>query len=269
MVYFLVILDWKNFVFITLGAYMITEKLQNDVIVGRNAISEALKSDIDIDKVYCTKGISGSALPIIKKCKDRGIVIKEVSSEKLKFIAGTDSHQGIAATVAAFSYSSVDDILKNAEDKGEKPFIVICDEIEDPHNLGAIIRTSEVMGASGVIIPKRRSASLTQTVSKTSAGALMHIPVARVQNLASVIDSLKEKGIWIYGAEMSENSVYDTDFSGGVALVLGSEGKGIGRLIKEKCDFLVSIPMYGKVNSLNASVAAGIIISEIAKGRHK
>lgn len=247
---------------------MENNNIKNELIVGRNAVLEALKSDVEIDKVYYVGGLHGKVVPCLKKCKEKGIVLKEVSSEKLDFMTHSQNHQGIIASVAAFAYSQVEDILSAAEKKGTAPFIVICDEIEDPHNLGAIIRSAEIMGADGVIIPKRRSASLTATVSKTSAGALMHLPVARVNNLASELDKLKDKGLWIYGAEMSENSIYETDFSGAVGLVIGSEGKGISRLIKEKCDFLVSIPMYGKINSLNASVAAGIIMSQIAYQRN-
>lgn len=243
--------------------------LKNELIIGRNAVSEALKSDLNIDKVYYSKNSRGSIGQILKRCKDKGVVLKEVSPDKLDFMAHGTNHQGIAATIAAFAYSDIDDVFALAKKKGQPLFIVICDEIEDPHNLGAIIRSAEIMGAHGVIIPKRRSASLTATVAKTSAGALMHIPVVRVNNLVSTIDLLKERGLWIYGAEMSESSVYDTDFSGNIGLVIGSEGNGISRLIKEKCDFLVSIPMYGNINSLNASVAAGIIMSQIAYQRNK
>lgn len=240
----------------------------NEIIAGRNAVNEAINSKINIDKLFVSRNLTGSAVAIVAKCKERGIVIKQVSEEKLNHLCGGVNHQGIAASVAAVEYATVDDILDRAEKSDKPPFIIICDEIEDPHNLGAIIRTAEICGADGVIIPKHRSATLTTVVAKTSAGALMYIPVARVTNIAGTIDMLKDKGLWVYGAEMSEQSCYQTDFSGAVALVIGSEGKGLGRIVKEKCDFLVSIPMYGKINSLNASVAAGILMSEIARQRH-
>ncbi len=245
------------------------DQLKSEIIAGRNAVNEALNSNMNIDKLFVAGKVTGSAVAIVAKCRERGIVIKQVSDEKLNYMCGNVNHQGVAASVAAVEYATVDDILKKAEDSGKPPFIVICDEIEDPHNLGAIIRTAEVMGADGVIIPKHRNATLTTVVAKTSAGALMYIPVARVTNIARTVDELKQKGLWIYGAEMSQQSCYDTDFSGGVCLVVGSEGRGISRIVKEKCDFLVSIPMYGNVNSLNASVAAGILMSEISRQRNK
>ena len=199
--------------------------------------------------------------------KEKGAVVKEVDSKKLDFMCGGANHQGVAAYVAAHEYSSIDEIFAYAEEKGEAPFIVVCDEIEDPHNLGAIIRTAECAGVHGVIIPKRRSASLNFTVGKTSAGALEYMRVARVSNLASTIDELKEKGCWVYGADMDGTDYKKTDFSGAVVLVIGSEGKGIGKLIRQKCDAIVSLPMKGNINSLNASVAAGILMYEVSCGR--
>ena len=182
-------------------------------------------------------------------------------------MCGGSSHQGVAAYAAAHEYADVDDIFAAAEAKGEKPFIIVCDEVEDPHNLGAIIRSADAAGAHGVIIPKRRNATLSYVVGKTSAGAVEYVPVARVPNLPSLLDELKERGVWIYGADMNGQSWCETDFTGGVALVIGSEGKGLGRLVKEKCDFIVSLPMKGRVNSLNASVAAGILMFEVSRQR--
>ncbi|MEG1846744.1 MAG: 23S rRNA (guanosine(2251)-2'-O)-methyltransferase RlmB, partial [Oscillospiraceae bacterium] len=201
-------------------------------------------------------------------CRESGGVVKEVDSKKLDYMCGGATHQGIAAYVASHEYSSVSDILEYAEEKGEKPFIIVCDEVEDPHNLGAIIRTAEAAGAHGIIIPKRRSASLNFTVGKTSAGALEYMRVARVSNLAQTLDELKEKGCWVYGADMDGTDYKKTDVSGSVVLVVGGEGNGLGRLIKEKCDFVLSLPMKGQINSLNASVAAGILMYEISSKRN-
>ncbi len=239
-----------------------------DLLIGRNAVAEALKSDREIDTLILMRNNNNPALSrLASMAKEKGAVVKEVDSKKLDFMCGGANHQGVAAYVAAHEYSSVEDILAYAEEKGEKPFIVVCDEIEDPHNLGAIIRTAECAGVHGVIIPKRRSASLNFTVGKTSAGALEYMRVARVSNLASAIDELKEKGCWVYGADMDGTDYKKTDFSGAVVLVIGSEGKGIGKLIRQKCDAIVSLPMKGNINSLNASVAAGILMYEISCGR--
>ncbi len=239
-----------------------------DLLIGRNAVTEALKSDREIDTLILMRNNNNPALSrLASMAKEKGAVVKEVDSKKLDFMCGGANHQGVAAYVAAHEYSSVEDILAYAEEKGEKPFIVVCDEIEDPHNLGAIIRTAECAGVHGVIIPKRRSASLNFTVGKTSAGALEYMRVARVSNLASAIDELKEKGCWVYGADMDGTDYKKTDFSGAVVLVIGSEGKGIGKLIRQKCDAIVSLPMKGNINSLNASVAAGILMYEISCGR--
>lgn len=239
-----------------------------DLLIGRNAVTEALKSDREIDTLILMRNNNNPALSrLASMAKEKGAVVKEVDSKKLDFMCGGANHQGVAAYVAAHEYSSIDEIFAYADEKGEAPFIVVCDEIEDPHNLGAIIRTAECAGVHGVIIPKRRSASLNFTVGKTSAGALEYMRVARVSNLASTIDELKEKGCWVYGADMDGTDYKKTDFSGAVVLVIGSEGKGIGKLIKQKCDAIVSLPMKGNINSLNASVAAGILMYEVSCGR--
>ena len=239
-----------------------------DLLIGRNAVTEALKSDREIDTLILMRNNNNPALSrLASMAKEKGAVVKEVDSKKLDFMCGGANHQGVAAYVAAHEYASVEDIFAYAEEKGEAPFIVVCDEIEDPHNLGAIIRTAECAGVHGVIIPKRRSASLNFTVGKTSAGALEYMRVARVSNLASTIDELKEKGCWVYGADMDGTDYKKTDFSGAVVLVIGSEGKGIGKLIRQKCDGIVSLPMKGNINSLNASVAAGILMYEVSCGR--
>ena len=238
-----------------------------NVVAGRNAAIEALKTGSRIDTVFIMKGASGGSIgKIVALAKEGGYPVKEVSAEKLDEMAGP-IHQGVAVTLSAVEYAEVSDILARAEEKGEKPFILIADEIEDPHNLGALIRTAETAGAHGVIIPKRRNVGLTAAVFKTSAGAAAHLPVARVANLASVVDELKEAGVWVYGADMEGQNWCETDFSGGVALIVGSEGNGISRLLKEKCDVMVSLPMQGAVSSLNASVAGGIILYEIARQR--
>ncbi len=243
-------------------------KTNDSLVIGRNAVTELLKSGREVENVLIAKGErEGSINRIIAMCKERKIVIKNVDRKKLDFMCAGANHQGVAASIPAHEYSTVDDILAYAQEKGEAPFIIICDEIEDSHNLGAIIRSAEASGAHGVIIPKRRNVGLNFIVAKTSCGALEYMRVARVGNLASTIDELKKKNIWVYCADMDGQSWCKTDFSGGCALVVGSEGNGVGRLIKEKCDVTVSLPMCGRVNSLNASVAAGIIMYEIARQR--
>ncbi len=239
-----------------------------ELIIGRNAVTEAVKSDREIDTLFVASGDrSGSIGIIIGKAREKGIVIKEVDRRKLDAMCGGGNHQGVAARAAAHKYAEIEDILALAREKGEDPFVIICDEIEDPHNLGAIIRTADACGAHGVIIPKRRGVSLTYAVGKVSAGAVEYVPVARVTNLPAAIEELKEKGFWIYGANMDGTPWDKQDYSGAVALVIGSEGRGISRLVKEKCDFIVSLPMKGKINSLNASVAAGILMYEVIKHR--
>ena len=237
------------------------------LIIGRNPVMEALKSGKSIDIIYVNTEAGGSIGSITRIAKEQGIVIKNVSDAKLTQMCKGASHQGIIASGACAEYVTVEDILKVSERKGTAPFIIICDEIEDPHNLGAIIRTAEAAGADGIIIPKRRSASLNATVFKTSAGAASWLPVARVANLGAVIDDLKKKGIWIYGTDASGSDYTETSFTGATALVIGSEGFGMGRLIRDKCDFLVKLPMYGKITSLNASVAAGIFMYEAVRQR--
>lgn len=239
-----------------------------DLIIGRNAVSEALRSERVIDTLLVARGErNGSIGRIIAECRDKNIVVKEVDKKKLDFLCGQGNHQGIAAYAAAHEYAEVEDIFALAEERGEDPFIIICDEIEDPHNLGAIIRTAETTGVHGIIIPKRRNASLSYAVGKTSAGAVEYVPVARVGNLASTIEDLKKRGLWVYTADMDGQNWCETDFSGPVALIVGSEGNGVSRLIKEKSDFVVSLPMRGKITSLNASVAAGILMYEVARQR--
>ena len=245
-----------------------SENDQNDLLIGRNAVSEALKSGREINTLLVSKGErNGSIGRIITESKQKGIVIKEVDRKKLDAICSGSAHQGVAAFCAAHAYAELEDIFALAQERGEAPFIIICDELEDPHNLGAILRSAEAGGAHGVIIPKRRSAALNFVVGKASAGAIEYVPVVRVSNLASVIDELKQQGIWIYCADMDGANWCEVDYSGGVGLVIGSEGKGVSRLIKEKSDFTVSLPMKGRINSLNASVAAGILIYEVSRQR--
>lgn len=243
---------------------------KTDLIVGRNAVLEALQSGRAVDSVWVARGErTGSIGKILHLCRDKGIVIKEVDEKKLSFSCGHANHQGVAAFAAAHEYAEVEDIFALAAARGEAPFLIICDEIEDPHNLGAILRSAEAAGAHGVIIPKRRSASLSYAVAKTSAGAIEYVPVARVPNIPALLDELKKRGVWIYAADMDGQLWCDTDFSGAVALVIGSEGRGVGRLVKERCDFTVSLPMRGRINSLNASVAAGILMFEVSRQRLK
>ena len=240
-----------------------------DTVIGRNPVLEAIKSGRPIDKILIKKGkYEGSMVPLIKKAKEMGIIIQEADRAKLDALAEGENHQGVIAYVSAHSYVSVDDILKNAEDKGEAPFVIICDKITDPHNLGAIIRTANCVGAHGVIIPKRSSAGINSTVAKTSAGAVEYTGVAKVTNIADTIDKLKKKGLWIAAADMDGGSMYKTDLKGALGIVVGSEGSGVSRLVKEKCDFIISIPMYGEINSLNASVAAGVVMYEAVRQRN-
>lgn len=245
------------------------KEAHEDIIAGRNPVSEALKSGRAIEALFVTKDRhTGPLSAIIAKAKGMGITIKECDTKKLDFMCGGAVHQGVVAVAAVKEYSSVEDILKEAEARNEPPFIIILDEIEDPHNLGAVIRTAVCAGAHGVIIPKRRSAGLTYSVGKASAGAVEYMHVARVTNISAEIERLKEKGIWVYCADMDGESWCSTDLKGSLALVIGSEGRGVSRLVKEKCDGVISLPMYGKVNSLNASVAAGILIYEAVRQRN-
>ena len=244
------------------------QETRDELIIGRNPVMEALKTGRSIDALFVSKGEKqGSIGKILAMARSSGIPVKEVDGKKLDYMCGNAHHQGVIARVAAHSYASVQDIFDRAAEKDEPPFIIVCDEIEDPHNLGAIIRSAECAGAHGVIIPKRRSAELTYTVAKTAAGALEYMPVARVTNLAKTLDELKERGVWVYGIDMEGQTWCGTDLKGPVALVIGSEGKGMGRLVQEKCDFVLSLPLRGEINSLNASVAAGIMMFEVARQR--
>lgn len=244
------------------------EAYETSYIVGRNAVLEALRSKRELDFVTVQKGeLHGSINEILSLCKKNNIIVKEAEAGKLSDLSGGMAHQGVIAQPSAVTYVSVDDILKIADERDEKPFIIIADQIEDPHNLGAIIRTAEACGVHGVIIPKRRSVGANATVYKTSAGALSHMAVARVTNLTETIKELKDKGVWIYGADAKGESYCDMKFDGAVALVIGSEGRGISDLVLKQCDFMVSLFMKGKVNSLNASVAGGILMYEIARQR--
>jgi len=236
---------------------------ENNIVAGRNAVMELIKSGRDIDKVFVRRGDrEGSVTVIIAEAKKRRIPVVEVEKQKLDTMCRGINHQGVAAFAAEKDYASIDDILELAAERGEKPLIVVAEGIEDPHNLGAIIRSAEGAGAHGIIIPKRRASGLTAVVSKASAGALEHMLVAKVPNIASAIDELKEKGLWIYAAEAGGEMYYECDMSSPAAIVLGSEGGGVTRLVKEKSDFIVSIPMFGKVNSLNVSNAAAMIVYE-------
>lgn len=247
------------------------EKVSNreDLVEGRNAVIELLKSDRTVEQIFIASGkIEGSIKKIIALAKEKDVVLKEVDRKKLDFMSETGAHQGVIAQITPFKYSSVDDILNYAKEKGEKPFIVILDELEDPHNLGSIVRTAELSGVHGIIIPKRRNVGVTGTVYKASVGAIEYMKIAKVTNINAELDRLKEEGIWIYGADINgEDYSYNTDFSGACALIIGNEGKGMSPLTKKKCDKLVKIPMIGKINSLNASVAGGIMMYEILKSR--
>ncbi len=240
--------------------------MDEQIIYGRNAVTEALLSGKTVDTVYIQKNAKGLG-KIISLAKDSGAVVKDANDDKLSQLSEGGKHGGVAAVLAAAEYATVDDLLRVAEEKGEPPFIIIADEIQDPHNLGALIRTAEAAGAHGIIIPKRRSAGLTSTVYKTSAGAVNWLKVARVSNLVETINDLKKKNIWVYGAEADGQPFHKADLSGAVALVIGSEGFGLGRLVRESCDMILSIDMYGKVNSLNASVSGGILMYEVVRHR--
>ncbi|MBP3590997.1 MAG: 23S rRNA (guanosine(2251)-2'-O)-methyltransferase RlmB [Clostridia bacterium] len=240
------------------------------LVIGRNAVRELLAGGRDIEKLYIRSGErEGSINLLLGEAAARRIPVIEVDKARMDMMSGGGAHQGIIAIAAEKNYSTVEEILEYAASLGEPPFIVLCDGVEDPHNLGAIIRSAECSGAHGVIIPKRRAVGLTSVVSKSSAGALEHMRIAKVTNLAVTMDELKEKGLWFYAADMGGESYEKTDLHGAVGLVLGSEGDGISRLVKEKCDFTVSIPMYGRVNSLNVSAAAAVLLSEIARQKRR
>ncbi|MEC0243912.1 23S rRNA (guanosine(2251)-2'-O)-methyltransferase RlmB [Paenibacillus dokdonensis] len=246
--------------------------MDEEIIGGKHSVIEALKSGRTINKIWIAENAQKHLTqPIIIEAKKLGIVIQQADKRKLDQMAPDMQHQGVVAQVAPYAYAEVEDILQVAEDKGEPPFILLLDEIEDPHNLGSILRTADCTGVHGVIVPKRRSAQVTATVSKTSAGAAEYVPVARVTNLGQTIDSLKEKGVWVVGTDVSAAAgIYDTNvFDGPVAIVIGNEGKGMGRLIREKCDVLIKLPMNGQINSLNASVAAGVVMYEVLRRRNQ
>ncbi len=238
------------------------------LIEGRNVVLEALRSGRTIDKIYILDGCKdGSVQQIGKEARKCGAIVTYVPKEKLDRMSSTGHHQGVIASAAAYDYVEVSDIIKAAKDKGEEPFVIILDGIEDPHNLGAIIRTANLAGAHGVVIPKHRSAGLTATVARASAGALNYTPVAKVTNIASTIEDLKKEGLWFVCADMGGELMYNVNLKGPIGLVIGNEGEGVGRLIKEKCDYVASIPMKGDIDSLNASVAAGVLAYEIVRQR--
>lgn len=244
-------------------------ELPDDVLVGRNAVTEALKSGRGINKLWIASGDrEGSVAEIAALAKERGIVVQYVERAKIEALAGGHRHQGVLAYVAPVPYAELEYILKAAEAKGEAPFLVLLDELEDPHNLGALLRTADATGVHGILIPKRRSVSLNATVAKTSAGAVEYVPVARIGNIAQTLKKLKEKGFWVAGADMDgEKAYYEADLTGPLVLVVGSEGKGMSRLTKEACDFIVRMPMVGRINSLNASVAGSILMYESMRQR--
>jgi 23S rRNA (guanosine2251-2'-O)-methyltransferase len=237
-------------------------------IEGRNAVMEAFRSGKTIDRVYVLKGCQdGPINSILREARKHDTLVNFVAKERLDQMSETGKHQGVIASAAAYAYAEVEDMLKLAEEKGEPPFLFLLDDIEDPHNLGAIIRTANLAGAHGVIIPKRRAVGLTATVARTSAGALNYTPVAKVTNLSATIEELKEKGLWFVCADMGGTTMYDLNLTGPIGLVIGNEGDGVSRLVKEKCDFVASIPMKGEIDSLNASVAAGVLAYEIVRQR--
>ena len=249
---------------------MTEEKNQrgDDIIAGRNAVNEAMRSGRTIDSLYVVRGAhTGSLSSLIAKAKEKGIAIKEADGKKLDFMCGNANHQGVVAVAAVKEYATIDDIFQLAAERNEPPFIIVADELEDPHNLGAVLRVAECSGAHGVIIPKRRAAGLTYAVGKASAGAVEHLPVARVSNITSTMEMLKAHNVWSYAADMGGEDYAAVDFSGAVALVIGAEGEGVGRRVLESCDKTVSIPLRGKLDSLNASVAAGILLYAAMRAR--
>ncbi len=243
------------------------EAENKNVIIGRNPVMEALKAGREIDKLLVAKGAEGSIVKIVGMAKDKGIPIMYAEKTGLDRVAGGGVHQGVAAYVSSYEYVEVEDILAVAKERGEDPFVVVLDNLEDPHNLGAILRTCEAAGAHGVIIPKRRAVGLTEVVAKASAGAIEYVPVAKVTNIAQTLERLKEEGLWTVACDMGEQMYYEQNLTGPIALVIGAEGEGISRLVKEKCDFTASIPMKGHVTSLNASNAAAVLIYEICRQR--
>ena len=246
------------------------KQINENIIEGRNAVLEAFRSGKPIDKLFVLDGCQdGPIRTIVREAKKHDTILQFVTKERLSQISETGRHQGVIAYAAAYEYADVEDMLRLAESKGEDPFLILLDNIEDPHNLGAIIRTANLAGAHGVIIPKRRAVGLTATVAKTSAGALNYTPVAKVTNLAKTMESLKEKGLWFVCADMGGEEMYDLNLPGPIGLVIGNEGEGVSRLVKETCDFTARIPMNGDIDSLNASVAAGVLAYEIVRQRRK
>ncbi len=241
-------------------------KRYEDHIIGRNAVMEALKSGRPLDSVLIARGErQGSIGAIVARCRESGIPVKETDSRKLDAMA--PNHQGVIAIAACKDYVTLEELFAVAEEKGEPPFFIVCDELEDPHNLGAILRTAEAAGAHGVVVPRRRSVGLTGAVYKASAGAVEYVPVARVANITDALKEMKKRGMWVYGLDMDGEDWCSTDLTGAMALVVGSEGRGVSRLVRENCDFVLSLPMSGRINSLNASVACGIVLYEAARQR--
>jgi len=244
------------------------KQINENLIEGRNAVMEAFRAGRPIDKLFVLNGCQdGAVRSIVREAKKHDTIIQFVEKERLSQLSETGRHQGVVAFAAAYEYSEVEDMLKLAEEKNEDPFIILLDNIEDPHNLGAIIRTANLAGAHGVIIPKRRAVGLTATVAKTSAGALNYTPVAKVTNIVKTMEDLKKKGMWFVCADMGGTTMYDLNLKGSIGLVIGNEGEGVSRLVRENCDFIASIPMKGDIDSLNASVAAGVLSYEIVRQR--
>lgn len=240
----------------------------DDIIAGRNAVLEALRSGRTIDSLYVARGQrTGNIGALIAKAKELGVAVKEADSKKLDYMCGNAAHQGVVAVAAVKEYATVDELFALAQERGEPPFFIVADGLEDPHNLGAVLRTAECAGAHGIIVPKRHSVGLTYAVGKASAGAVEYVPVARVTNIAATLEELKKRGVWTFAADMDGQDWCSVDYKGPTAIVVGSEGFGVGRLVKEKCDFVISLPMKGKINSLNASVACGVICYEVARQR--
>lgn len=244
-------------------------ELNEDILLGRNAVREAIKSGRSINRILIAEGSHGGSISeIINLAKERHLVLQNISTDKLDMLCGGQRHQGVAAYAAPVDYVELDDILNLAKDRGEDPFLILLDELEDPHNLGAILRTADAVGAHGILIPKHRSCPLSSVVAKTSAGAVEYVPVARIGNVSQTLENLKKQGLWVAGADMDgTENYYEANLTGPIVLVIGSEGHGVSRLTKEACDFIVKIPMRGKVNSLNASNAAAILAYEILKQR--
>ena len=240
-----------------------------EVVAGRNPVVEVLSGERDVERIFIADGSEGSVSKIVALAREQGIIVDFVPKEKIDAMAPGVKHQGVVAKVSEYKYAEMDDVFARAEASGEDPFIIILDEISDPHNLGAIIRTAECAGAHGIVIPKRRAASLTQTVALSAAGAIENMPVVQVTNLARTIEELQAKGVWVGAADMDGETYYEANLTGPIAIVIGNEGKGVGRLVKEKCDFVLSIPMYGKINSLNASNAAAVLMYGIRRARTK